>query len=319
MNRRVAIIGAGVAGSICARGLAEAGERVVVFDKGRSVGGRLAQRRRDGAIFDHGAQFVRPRDPLLVRLLEAGIAAGVVARWPAAERDDRPVYVGRPAMATPLKLLLGEVPVVTGCRVDRLARHAGAWWLDAEDGDRHGPFEEVVLAVPAPQAAALLETIGDAAPSALVAAAASAVMAPCWAMLAAFDPPLDLAGFDAAALDGGPIAWIARNTSKPGRDGLDAWTVHASPEWSTAHLEAVPEAIAPMLLDAFRAATGARSGSTAYLAAHRWRYALVTSPSGQPAVFDPGIGLGICGDWCLGGKIEAAFLSGRALVKLMRD
>jgi predicted NAD/FAD-dependent oxidoreductase len=315
----VAIIGAGVAGSVCARGLAEAVDRVVVFDKGRSVGGRLAQRRRDGAIFDHGAQFVRPRDPLLMRLLEAGVAAGVVARWPAAERDDRPVYVGRPAMATPLKLLLGEVPVQTGCRIDRLERDARGWLLHAGEGDRHGPFEEVVLAIPAPQAAALLATIGDAVPPALAAAAASAVMAPCWAMLVAFDPLLDVVGHDAVALDGGPVSWIARNTSKPGREGLDAWTLHASPEWSAANLEAAPDVVAALLLEAFHAATGTASRSTAYLAVHRWRYALVTSPVGRPALFDPESGLGLCGDWCLGGKIEAAFLSGRALVKLMRD
>ncbi|MEZ5225442.1 MAG: FAD-dependent oxidoreductase [Acidimicrobiales bacterium] len=39
------IIGAGLAGLVAARRLSESGRRVIVVDKGRSVGGRLATRR----------------------------------------------------------------------------------------------------------------------------------------------------------------------------------------------------------------------------------------------------------------------------------
>ena len=39
------IVGAGISGLITARRLADAGVSAMVFDKGRSVGGRLATRR----------------------------------------------------------------------------------------------------------------------------------------------------------------------------------------------------------------------------------------------------------------------------------
>ncbi len=316
MSRRVAVIGAGVAGSVCARGLAERGVRVTVFDKGRSIGGRLAQHRRDGAVFDHGAQFIRPRDPVLKKLLEAGIVAGSVARWRSAEIDDRPVYVGRPSMATPLKQLLVEVPVKTDCRIDRLARTGEGWWLDAADAARHGPFDDIVVAIPAPQGAELLST-GVAVPPDFLAALRRVTMAPCWALLLAFDPPLDLDGFDARQLAGGPIAWIARNTTKPGREGRDAWTAHAAPGWSTAHLEATPAEVTTSLFEAFLEVTGIGRVEPCYSAAHRWRYALVVDPVGEPALYDRSSAIGLCGDWCLDGRFEAAFLSGRALVELM--
>jgi hypothetical protein len=218
-------------------------------------------------------------------------------------------------MSSPLKQLLGDLAVETDCRIDRLAGAAGDWWLTDAAGRRHGPFTGVALAVPAPQAAALLASLGSAEPAALRDAAARAEMAPCWALLLAFDPPLALAGFDAAALAGGPIAWIARNTTKEGRRGRDAWTVHAAPDWSKAHLEAQPAEVAPLLRDAFFAATGTAPRQPSHLEAHRWRYALVTRPAGVEALFDPASGLGVCGDWCLGGKVEAAFLSGRALAR----
>lgn len=334
MNSRVAVIGAGVAGAVCARSLAGAGARVTVFDKGRSVGGRLAQRRREGAVFDHGAQFVRPRDRGLARLLARGVRAGIVARWAAAEVDQRPAYIGKPAMAAPLKTLLADLPVATGCRITALARDGVAadgiaghgiaggdpgWWLVDAGDVRRGPFDATVIAVPPVQARELLATLGDSAPAILVSATEKARLAPCWAVLLAFDPPLDLPGFDAEARDAGPIAWIARNNSKPGRDGRDAWTVHAAPGWSEAHLEEPPQAIAAALLAAFRDATGIDDATPCHIEAHRWRYSLVTTPVGTPALFDPEAGLGLCGDWCLGGKVEAAFRSGRALAKMIRD
>jgi predicted NAD/FAD-dependent oxidoreductase len=46
--------------------------------------------------------------------------------------------------------------------------------------------------------------------------------------------------------------------------------------------------------------------------AHRWRYAL--SPgTGDGALWNPDIGLGVCGDWLLGPRVECAWLSGRML------
>lgn len=320
MSGRIAVIGAGVAGVACARALADAGWVVEVFDKGRRVGGRLAQRRRAGAVFDHGCQFVRPREPLLEALLGAGVAAGVVARWPLADRDGVAAFVGQPAMATPLEALLHGIGVMTACRITGLERENGSWWLVDAAAVRHGPFDRVALAMPPVQAGELLRAMQEP-PEALLAATGAAALAPCWALLLTFDPPLDLDGFDARALDnragdGGPLAWIARNTTKPGRQGLDAWTVHATAEWSSAHLELPAEAIVERLTAAFREATGVVA-IPAQAEAHRWRHAMVTRALGEAAVLDAASGLGLCGDWCLGGKVEAAFLSGRALAGLM--
>jgi hypothetical protein len=49
----------------------------------------------------------------------------------------------------------------------------------------------------------------------------------------------------------GPLRWIARNSSKPGRSGEETWLLHACAEWSEAHLEENPESVAAALVDAF--------------------------------------------------------------------
>ncbi len=170
-----------------------------------------------------------------------------------------------------------------------------------------GEADFVVVAVPAPQAVSLLAS----SPS-LQTKAAETTIEPCWAVMAGFSERLDVP-FDGAFIDEGPLAWICRDGSKPGRTLAETWVLHASATWSRAHLEDAQRGVGVELLDAFRAATGVQASRLAYLAAHRWRYARVETPVGEACLFDPDLGIGACGDWCLGGKIEAAFLSGRAM------
>ena len=84
--RRVAVVGAGIAGLACARRLVESGHDVKVFDKGRSVGGRAATRRikigESELSFNHGAQYFTIRDPAFRAEVDRLVAAGAVARYP---------------------------------------------------------------------------------------------------------------------------------------------------------------------------------------------------------------------------------------------
>ena len=112
-------------------------------------------------------------------------------------------------------------------------------------------------------------------------------------------------------MHGSPLAWVARDGSKPAREAVEAWVLHASPEWSRRHLETGPEEVARQLLESFAAATGATLPAPALLEAHRWRFAL-PEPLTDPCLFDAGQRLAACGDWCAGPRVEGAFLSGGA-------
>lgn len=301
-----------MAGAACARTLADAGHVVRLFDKGRSVGGRMAQRRVDGACFDHGAQYLRVRDPAFAAAVADWQASGLVTAWAGAEAAaGGPVLAGVPAMNAPVKALLAGLVVETESLVAAISHGSGGWSIRGADGTGQGPFAAVVLAVPAPQAVDLLASIGPGHGADLILRLGGVQMAPCWSLLAAFVRRLPI---DAAALRlSGPLAWAARNASKPGRGEVETWTVHAGPDWSREHLERRPEETAPLLLAAFAAATGIDLPAPSHLSAHRWRYALVERPLGGSCIWDSALRLGLCGDWCLGPRVEAAYLSGRAL------
>lgn len=300
MAVKVAIVGAGMAGAACARHLADHGFAVSVFDKGRSVGGRLAQRRVGAAVFDHGAQYIGVRDPEFAALARAWCAAGLAADWPEVRSGGGDaVLVGTPAMNAPVKALLAGLTVRTGTQVKAVDRLAGGWVLRLDEGAEAVGFASLVLAIPAPQAATLLGRSLD-----------PVRMAPCWSALVA--PSGGLPG-GARRFDDAVLGWSARNDQKPGRGGPETWTLHASPAWSRAHLEAPAAEIAAALLSRFADLAGVPVPATDHLAAHRWRYALVEQPLGHPYMWDADAGLGLCGDWCLGPRVESAWLSGRSL------
>ncbi len=312
---RVAVVGAGLAGLACAAALHERGAAVTLFDKARRPGGRLATRRVDGLRFDHGAQYATARgDAFKTFLAEAG---DLVAPWDPGAASPR--WVGIPGMSA-----LAEAAAARGIgtlhchrQVCFLAHADGSWRLRhqdasmirpgavADDGEAAGPFDRLVLALPAPQAAALLATIGHG----FAAAAAAVTMQPCWCLMLAYDDRQP--GADTRRLEEGTFAWIARDSSRPGRAKLpDAWVAHAGADWSRANLETDPAAVLTRLQDAFRAST-AIDAAPRHASVHRWRYARAGAPLGRSCLWDPA-GLAVCGDWCLGARVEAAFDSGRA-------
>jgi renalase len=108
------------------------------------------------------------------------------------------------------------------------------------------------------------------------------------------------------------IAWLARESSKPGRDAIERWTVQASAAWSREHLEDDAPRVQAKLLKAFAEVTGIRA-EPAHAEVHRWRYAKTEKPLGKSHLWDASARIGVCGDWCLGHRVENAFVSGLEL------
>ena len=315
-----AVIGAGIAGLCCARVLADSGVRVSVLDKSRGPSGRMSTRRGEGWACDHGAQYFTARDPLFQAEVARWQAAGVAQAWQprlvvfdaegrrSGDGAAPARHVGTPRMTAPARLLAEGLDLRLQTTVTALQRYDHGWEIaTAERGLLAEAFDGVLLAVPAPQALPLLQPLAPA----LAALAGTARMQGCWALMLRFEAPLAL-DFDAAFVNCGPLRWIARDTSKPGRSGPETWTLHASAEWSAAHLEDGADAVAAALIAAFRALGGAMPLAWS---AHRWRYAITDAATAGGCAWDAAAGLGLCGDWLNGGRVEGAWLSGHALAQ----
>lgn len=320
-DTQVAVIGAGLSGLACARALSDAGLHVTVFDKGRGAGGRMSTRRTDHGAFDHGAQYFTARDPEFQAAVAGWVAAGVVAPWlgnigrigegPGMEPSPGERYVGVPGMSRLLRHAAGDLAVDFETPIMSVERFGGTYTLRDESGRALSGFDRVVVAVPAPQAVRLL----SAAPL-LAERAAAAGIAPCWSVMACFDAPVPTP-LDGVFIVGKAVSWAARDSSKPGRAPGERWMIHGHWEWSAQHLEDAHESVSAVLMTAFFEALGVPEQAPSFLATHRWRYALPVQPLPEDFLYDAAAGIGACGDWCNGPRVEGAWMSGAALARAM--
>jgi len=307
----IAVIGAGLAGIACARRLSAAGCHLRVFERQRAPGGRLATRRFEVAAFDNGAQYLTARESAFRAVIEAARAAGAAQRWqphwPGGEQEQTELWVGTPGMSALPRFLAQELDIEYGARIVRLERRHAGWTLVDDRGAGHPDFGFVVLALPAPEAAALA-----AIHTPLAERVGAVPMAPCWAVMAAFAQPLE--GVPDAAFTGDAILpWYARNGSKPQREARDAWVLHASGDYSLREFDLPAARVQKELLGRFAEQLGRSLPRVLLADSWRWRHARVLAPLGEPFLHDRAAGIGFCGDWCLDARGEAAFMSGDSL------
>jgi predicted NAD/FAD-dependent oxidoreductase len=299
MAGEIAIIGAGICGLAAAEALTRAGRKVVVFDKSRGIGGRLATRRTEAGAFDHGAPFVDANDPEFALWLAAN---------GAEVRDGK--ARGAPGMSGLLRPLARTLDIRGEVELSGIAGGLGAWSLRDRNDGVHGPFAAVLVAIPAPQAMRLLPE----AMAPLRAELSGVEMAPVWTVMAALPSrtpaPDRIAGT-------GPLDCAIRQST--GQAAPDLWVAHMSRDFSRSQLERDKADILPDLVAILQTALGTEAAPDIAMA-HRWRFARTAGALGRPCLGDPSSGLLLGGDWALGDLAVHGWQSGRAMAaRLMSD
>lgn len=314
-NYAIIIIGAGIAGLAAARVLE--GQDLLVVEKSRGPGGRLAAKRCALGRVDIGAQFFTQRDPRFGSVLADAIDAGAVAPWePRMGRlqdkqamdspDTAPRYVGTPYMNAFGRYLSDGCVIETGLRVQSIQRAStGGYRLLSEDGVEL-TAERIICTAPLDQ---MVTLCADFAPEHL---ANRFHMDPTWTAVFSVDSPLvSSSGQPLDACFGGAdplLDFVAVERSKPGRD-TPYLVVHSSPAFAKAALEWTADAVLSTLGDAVHERFQIEPEP---VLAHRWRYARPTDPtiSAQKGVFCLNEHLWLAGDYLAGGRVEGAYLSG---------
>ena len=296
----VAVVGAGITGLTAARALVAAGLSVIVLDKGRGVGGRVATRRIDGATLDHGAQALDAVDAGAWAALAGGLPANVLER-----RAGR--WVGRTGMTSIAKSLAVGLQILTAERVLCVRNSNHAYELPLESG-RCVLAQSVIITAPAPQALELLAQ-GEVPLSGAETGILEGIdYEPCLVALAVLEraPALTDAWIEP---DDEAVALIANHQAR-GVSAIPAVTVHATPAWSSQHWEEPREQSAAALM---AVAMPWIDAPVRLLHGHGWRYARPRAAVGcghLALVQAPTIV--IAGDAFTTGDLGGAFRSGCA-------
>lgn len=320
-KQHVGIVGAGMAGLACATELVRAGFQVSLFDKSKGVGGRMSHRYYEKWGADHGAQYFTARGAQFKSELETWMQAGIVQEWfgkivtlnqGGVEELSKvtPRYVGVPTMSSPAKFLAQKLSVSTMQTISELRCTEGVWQMvSKEQGLLPCGFDQIILAIPSPQARVLIADHSTY----LKQACENVVMLPCWTLMAYLKNPLSL-DFDAAFISDRIFSWLARDSDKPNRSPYETWVAQASHQWSLEYVDVSQMQVEELLLDEFKEITGVDCD---LYQTHLWRYARLEVHRDTNFVIDSKLNIALCGDWLRNSTVEDAWLSGHNLAKRM--
>lgn len=315
----ILIIGAGLAGLSAANDLTQAGHKVLVIDKGRGLGGRLAGRRIGEATFDHGAQFMTARSPRFQQTVSTWVAAGVAEEWYSSypgqskeKSESHPRYRGVPTMTAVAKYLATDMNVLRSVRVLNFYQQDNHWLAELDNGEQVSA-KGLLITSPVPQTLDLLASGNIQIPADKQVRLDRIEYEACIAVMAVLDRSTTIPAPGAMAFDDGPLAWITDNQQK-GVSLLPAVTIHGSGDFSIAHFEEDRKTAGQRLIDAALPLLG--GANVTEFQVHGWLYS-------KPKVVDPEAcmllsegtdlpPLALAGDAFNGPKVEGAVVSGWA-------
>lgn len=345
---QVAIVGAGIAGLICARQLAAAGYGVVVLEKSRGVGGRVATRRLHDTCADHGACYLSPHPDRFGQWLAILSAEGLIQVWTdavpqidasgklqmPASHDRAPRYAAPTGMTAIAKFLAQGLDIRLNQRVQSITLLPDSRWqlrtaaADAEVGAIELTADAVILAIPAPQAVTLLQPLTEVLGAGFMQQLMSVPFFPCLSVMAGY--PLArlqnwhdrFAEIKALTIADHPaLGYVGLESSKRLPSAQAVFVVQSSAAFADRALDAVDlQPAGTELLQHAATLLADWLAEPDWLQVHRWRYAFAKSPLPQPYLLADTRSPLICtGDWCGGRKVEAAFDAGWATAAYLQE
>lgn len=318
----IIIIGAGMAGLSAARLLHDANLPVLVLDKGRGVGGRMATRRIGHGRVDHGAQYFTVRDQQFAQRVAEWREAGVVSEWGQGFVDARGIrpsgghyrYHGIDGMTSVPKYLAEGLDIYLQIRITTVSKEKNHWLVQSQSGKTFRG-QALLLTPPVPQSLELLTAGRVSLPSDFRRDLDRIDYAPCLALLAVFAGASQIPAPGGIHFDEGPISWIADNHQKDISPDAHTVTIHAAPDYSRRHWRTNAIDVARKLLET---AAPWLHPEVLDWQIQLWRYSQPIATYPEQALYLPGPPpLVFAGDAFGGPRVEGAFISGHTAAKTL--
>ena len=313
---KIAIIGSGISALTAASNLTTAGE-VTIFDKSRGVGGRIATRRANRFVFDHGAQYFLIKNNDFESFVAPFIERGIVKRWDAyfkefeggeviSERqwnENFAHYVGAPNMNAFCKSLGENLKIIKNTKIHQVVKSdIGLRLIDDKEVEL-GVFDWVISTVPSKQAINILPKNLN-----FYDEISSIEMSPCFTLMLGFEKDINL-DFDAAMIHNELISWLSVNSSKPDRSKDLSLVIQSTNRWADKNLKLDRDFVIKKMISEASSIISRDLNAAVHKDVHGWHFA--NAQKRDLGVFvDYDMNIAACGDWCMHGRVEAAYLSG---------
>ena len=282
----VIVVGAGVAGLTTARGLVQAGRKVLVVDRARGVGGRCATRRFDQQPVDYGPVFLHGSDPSFLTELSRVPGATVVSGWPAHIEGHGPPCQPEALNANEQRLALAEglsafpkslaqgLAIQLSTPIQRLTIEGSALQVHATSGEVL-QAADVVVALALEQSRQLLATLPESRDLAAIQHLLGMLSSvPCLSLIATYDRGVPMPEWDILYPgDSDCLQLISNDSAKRISPRRSVLVLQARPRWSRQRIEIAPEVWGEELLHEAAHRLGPWVLQPRQVHPHRWRYA----------------------------------------------
>lgn len=330
----VAIIGAGVSGLAAAHRLRDAGYRVTLFEKNAEAGGRATTERREGFIYDHGAQYIKQGAPATVELITERFSTpdlidiskpvwifdgkGHIQEGDPLQNAE-PKWNYRSGLVKLAELMAADLKIHFATSIHHVEHTSAGWTLFNDANQPLGTFERLLITIPAPEASDLIRASRlDSELAAMVEARlASARYNPLLSVMLGYRPtPTTRPYYALVNTDKAhPISWLAWEHEKAAERapaGTGLLIAQMAPRYSQDHWETSDADIAHDVAQSVARLLDEPLPAPFFSAIRRWRYALPTIKADADllnAATLP-LGLAFCGDAFVGGRVHLALEHG---------
>ncbi|NJM19717.1 MAG: NAD(P)-binding protein [Richelia sp. SL_2_1] len=332
----VAVIGAGMAGLVCAQQLTQAGYSVRVIDKSRGVGGRVATRRLFETKADHGACYLKPKGEVLQGLVNLLIEKGELEVWTNTvheiEANSSSIiphipsslpYIATSGMNAIAKFFTQGLEIIHNQRINSITLNSQNQWFLTSETNEEFTASSVVIAIPAPQAVMLLETLAELLNNSFFDELFSVEFYPAITVMAGYSNSLQQPEWKAITFkDNSILGWIGLDSSKRKNPTQPHFVIHSSADFAQHYFESEElQQVGQQILENAASTLNLQwLKNPQWMQVHRWRYAFPKTPIKQSylAAETPSP-LVCCGDWCGGNLMESAMLSGIAAAEYINS
>ncbi|NQY41871.1 MAG: FAD-dependent oxidoreductase [Legionellales bacterium] len=325
--QKIAIIGSGIAGLTVAKELNQYCN-VEIFEKSRGVGGRMATRRIQNYHFDHGAQFFIAKTTQFREFINPLIKNNIVVRWNPRfvemERDkiirrrnwdgNFPHYVGVPGMTGLAKYIADGMIIRLNSKVAKIQKNNNMWELYDCTNKILGRFNWVIFAIPPNQ----IRDITGNTIFKYFNFCKNITMKGCYTLMLGFEDKINLS-WDAALIHKADISWISVNSSKPQREKNFCMVICSTNLWADNNMHNADNKVISHLLNETASVIKYDVERANCVSLHRWKYANISKQESIEPLIDYDNRFAACGDWCIHGRVEAAFTSGYKIGSKIRE
>lgn len=325
--KKIAIIGAGIAGVISASILNNNGFDVTLIDKSRGVSGRSTTKRWptvDTGI-DMGVPYLKLSEltttvePYLKNLLDLGI----ISVWKNIKEINSQIekidtYIGMPKMSSIARFLSANIRIIPMQKIDTVKKVINKWVVRSSS-DEFSDFDVVIFAIPSLQ----LNDIKGIPTDLNTQLAHNLKYDAINTLLIETKQPLWNDEKNELELNDSIIHSIIANYKKSGReDDHFTYTVQSNEDWATDTFDKLSkEDVEKALVKELKKKLKLKNSDILHSLLHRWRYAI---PSTKNSGFNDGYFQSkeddtflVCGDWCNSpnylGAMESGILAANAV------